>query len=302
MSSSHVTPHSSALEAAYDYCADLVRRMDRDRFLACLFAPADLRPHLLALHAFSIDVARVREVVREALPGEMRLVWWREVIEGQGRGAVEGHPVAYALMDTMQRFSLPPSALINLVDARIFDVYDDPMPTLNDLEGYAGETSSALVQLAIMILSPEVSSRTGDLAGHTGVAIAMTGLMRSLPIHASRGQCYVPLSMLAAHGGGRKDGLSGPPSPALRAALGELRLRVRHHLERAQAEFLTFAREERTAISPALLPLALVPKDLRALEKIADPLREIGGVSAFGRQFSLWRAARRIRAGGNLLP
>ena len=32
---------------------------------------------------------------------------------------------------------------VDLIDARIFDLYDDPMPSLNDLEGYCGETSSA---------------------------------------------------------------------------------------------------------------------------------------------------------------
>ncbi len=76
----------------YAYCTDLVRAQDRDRFLAALFAPADKRQDLFALYAFNVEVARVREVVREALPGEVRLQWWRELIEGHGRGEVGGHP------------------------------------------------------------------------------------------------------------------------------------------------------------------------------------------------------------------
>ena len=40
----------------------------------------------------------------------------------------------------------------NLV--RMFDLFDDPMPTRGDLEGYCGETASALIQLAAMILDP----------------------------------------------------------------------------------------------------------------------------------------------------
>ena len=40
------------------------------------------------------------------------------------------------------------------LEARIFDLYDDPMPTRADLEGYCGETASALIQLAAMVLDP----------------------------------------------------------------------------------------------------------------------------------------------------
>ena len=38
------------------------------------------------------------------------------------------------------------------LEARIFDLYDDPMPGRAELEGYCGETASALIQLAALIL------------------------------------------------------------------------------------------------------------------------------------------------------
>ena len=44
-------------------------------------------------------------------------------------------------------------AFDRLLDARVFDLYDDPMPSLNDLEGYAGDTESALIQLGAIILA-----------------------------------------------------------------------------------------------------------------------------------------------------
>ncbi len=60
---------------------------DRDRFLASLFAPAEHRGALHALYAFNVEIARVREVAREPLPGEIRLQWWSEVVDGErGRG------------------------------------------------------------------------------------------------------------------------------------------------------------------------------------------------------------------------
>ena len=60
-----------------------------------------------------------------------------------------------------REFGLPLAAFDNLLEARIFDLYDDPMPTLNDLEGYAGETASALIQLGAMILAGGQATRDG---------------------------------------------------------------------------------------------------------------------------------------------
>ncbi len=285
---------SPALDEAYAYCAAQVQAQDRDRFLAALFAPQDKRKHLLALYAYNLDVARVREVVREALPGEVRLAWWREVIEGEGRGDVAGHPIAAALLDTITRFRLPRPSLIAMADARIFDLYDDPMPTVGDLEGYAGETASALLQLSALILLPDVG-RSGDLAGHGGVAIAMTGLMRAFPIHAARGQCYIPLDVLTRHGVGREEAVSGTVTPGLMAALADLRETAARHLwEAREAAGQTYAA---TSIAAPFLPLALVAGDLKALAKVRDPFRQPSGLSPFRRQFALWWAAQQAVRG-----
>src|ERR1700726_3708861 len=62
-------------------CAGLVRRHDRDRFQTALFAPAAAREALFALYAFNYEIARVRESVREAPLGQIRLQWWREAID-----------------------------------------------------------------------------------------------------------------------------------------------------------------------------------------------------------------------------
>ncbi|WP_454917125.1 phytoene/squalene synthase family protein [Xanthobacter sediminis] len=290
-------PSADRLAAAYAHCADLVRAQDRDRFLAALFAPEALRPHLLALYAFNLDVARVRELVREPLPGEVRLAWWREVIEGQGRGAVEAHPVATAMLDTMARFGLPKHSLINLVDARIFDLYDDPMPSLTDLQGYAGETAGALLQLSALVLAPDAAEAAADASGHGGVAIALTGLMRAFPIHAGRGQCYLPLDVLTRHGLDRAAAVSGRDSPGLRSVFADLRAEARHHLAQAGTALAALPAPARKALCAPYLTLALVPGDLKALARVRDPFSQMAGLAPIWRTFALWRAARRAASG-----
>lgn len=54
---------------AVSYCADLVRRLDRDRYLCSLFAPEEARDDLFALYAFNLEVARIPETVSEPIWG-----------------------------------------------------------------------------------------------------------------------------------------------------------------------------------------------------------------------------------------
>ena len=61
------------MQDAFAHCEALVRAADKDRFIAALFAPAEHRGALHALYAFNIEIARVREIIREPLAGEVRL-------------------------------------------------------------------------------------------------------------------------------------------------------------------------------------------------------------------------------------
>src|ERR1700691_1545111 len=122
---------------AFAYCAELVRAGDRDRYVAALFAPAEQRGALHALYAFNAEVARVREVAREALPGEIRLQWWSDVLRGERSGEAGANPVSLALLATIERYKLDSTKLIDLVEARRVDLYDEPIPSIADLEAYA---------------------------------------------------------------------------------------------------------------------------------------------------------------------
>ncbi|MCP8939337.1 squalene/phytoene synthase family protein [Alsobacter sp. SYSU M60028] len=267
----------------------LVRENDPDRWLATLFAPADKRAGLLALYAFNLEIARVRELVSDPLPGEVRFQWWRDALEDKARGDVRGHPVATALLEAIGRYRLPRQALLDLIEARTFDLYDDPMPSVGALEGYCGETSSALIRLASLVLAGGDDPGGADAAGHAGVAYAITGLLRALPWHASRGQVYLPADLMARHGVGREDIVSGRDSEGLRAALSELRDLARHHLDETRARI----RETPAEIAPAFLPVALVSSYLARMERRDyHPFRTRVELPRWRAIWLLWRAAR----------
>jgi len=274
---------------SFDHCEELVRTGDKNRFLATLFAPQKYRRALYALYAFNLEVARTRELAREPMPGEIRLQWWRDVLGGAGRGEIDAHPVAAALRDVVVRYRLPPKMLLELIDARSFDLYDEPVGSLSYLERYAMQTSSALIEMAARILCDGRDPNVGDLARHAGIAYAIAGLLLALPVHAARGQLYLPADLMARYGAVAADAFAGNATTELRAVLAELRLRARHHLDAARG-LLNDTPPER---APALLPVALVRPALDRMERrFYRPLRPTE-LPQWGRQWILWRASRK---------
>lgn len=279
-------PETATLSAAFEACRNVVRAEDPDRYAAILFAPAASRPPLFALYAFNCEIARVRETVSEAIPGEIRHQWWREALSCATSEAAAAHPVAAALLDTMKRFRLPPEPFLNLIEARSFDLYDDPMPTWLDLEGYCGETSSALIRLASIILAGGEEPGSAALCGQAGVTYAITGLLRAFPIHARRQQCYVPHEVLIACGVTHEDIYAGEDSEGLRAALAAMRERARGHLGALRDGI----RSINPTIAPAFYPVTLCEPLLRQMERPDyRPFESYTGLSPLGR---LWHVAR----------
>jgi 15-cis-phytoene synthase len=277
--------------ASGDVVAELVRKADRDRYLATLFAPEPHRPALLALYAFSAEVSRVRDVVSEPLPGEMRLQFWRDLIESDGLDN-SGHPVAQALGAAIARYALPRKALLDLIDARTFDLYDDLMPSVGDLEGYCGETSSALMRLASIILAEGRDPGGADAVGHAGVAYALSGILRALPWATGRGQVFLPADLMERHGVSREALLARQVGEPLRAVLAELRMLARRHLATARAASPALS----PAVRTAMLPMALVEPYLGALERAAaNPFIAPADIAPLRRIWTLWRASRQAR-------
>jgi phytoene synthase len=273
---------------SFDHCEALVREGDKNRFLATLFAPEKYRRALYALYAFNLEVARTRELAREPMPGEIRLQWWRDVLGGAGRGDIDGHPVAGALRNVVVRYRLPPEMLLDLIDARSFDLYDEPVADLAYLENYAMHTSSALIELASRILCDGREPGVHDLPAHAGIAYAIAGLLLAFPVHSSRGQMYLPGDLMQRHGAQAADAFAGKATPELRAVLADLRLQARHRLNAARG-LLDGAPAE---LAPALLPVALVRPALDRMERRSyQPLRP-GEMPQWRRQWVLWRAAR----------
>jgi phytoene synthase len=279
------------MQNTFSHCAALVREADRDRYLAALFAPAAVRDALLALCAFNIEITRVRDVAREPMPGEIRLQWWREVLSGERDGEAASHPVAAALMASLKQHAIAPDRVGSIVDAHTFDLYDEPMPTLDDLDNYAVMTQSALLDIAADMLGGG-GSEVMMLIRQAGIASTVTGVLTGLAHHAARRQLFVPLEVLDRHGVEREDLFAGKVTEPLKNALAELRRHARRQLAAAKSEMDYAPPEAIQPILPALLPLALTGPTLRPMERRGYEPFDVPPLSLLRRQWLLWRTAR----------
>lgn len=265
------------------------RTGDRERYLAALFAPESARHGLLALAAFNLELSRIAELVSEPMLGEIRLQWWREALDASETGVETGNPVADALVAAMRRHELPKPLVLGLIDARSFDLSGVMMPDMPALKAYVQKTAGTLFALAQRVL--DAAHRDADRAAReAGLAYGLTGLLRALPVHASRGRLYLPATQFEDHGVDPARLLAGEAEEGLAAALAGLRADARAALGRARG----LLAEQPDEALPAYLPLALVEPHLRALERPGhEALTEIAEISELARLARLaWAALR----------
>jgi phytoene synthase len=175
----------------------LLRRVDPDRWLSSRFIgdPA-IRDDVLAIYAFDHELARAPRVASNPLIGEIRLTWWREVLDEVFEArTVRGHPTAQALAAVIARHKLPREPLETMIDARYRELDAAPMSE-NELLDWARDTGGLAAQLVAQVLDPASDAKLA-LAG--GTAWALGKRLADRPelrptflrvIHAARGASH----------------------------------------------------------------------------------------------------------------
>lgn len=244
-----------ALDDAYNHCAEEARRHDADRLACALFAPPPARRGLVALLAFNLELARLRDHVREPMLGAMRLQWWRDGLDGIYAGTPRVQPVAMALADTVARHSLPRPVLEALIDGRERDFDPEPFADLAAVEAYVSGTSGALGAAMMAVLGGDMAAQ--DLARRAGTAFGLVGLARAVPFHAGQGRWLLPDDLLRAEGVDREATATGRFTPGLGAVLATMTTRAVSMAPSPDSLL--------RALRPALLPAPLAMAQARKL-------------------------------------
>jgi NADH dehydrogenase [ubiquinone] 1 alpha subcomplex assembly factor 6 len=271
----------------FSACEALVRKVDSDRYLAALFAPDRLRPHLFALHAFNYEVAKTADSVSQPVMGQIRLQWWREAVEEiYASRAPRRHEVVQALAETVAARDLPRELFDALIDAREDDLDEAPFSDWPSLEAYADATSGNIMRLAARILG--AGAVLDETAREAAIAYALAGLLRAFAFHASRRRLMLPTEALRALSLSQEQIFSGTMDAKVTGLFALTVERARDHLSRARK-----SRVPRAQL-PALLPAALVPLTAKVLTRPGfNPFRDVTEIPVHRRQIAMLSAMMR---------
>ncbi len=232
--------------------------------MTTLFAPPDRRAALWALIAFNYELARTREVVSEAVLGEVRLQWWRETLAAVYDGApVRRHEVAEPLAAAIRAHRLSHEHFDAIIAARSLDLADEAPASLRALDGYADETSGRVQLLALEVLGVgDAAARAA--ASAAGSSLALSGLLRAVPFHARQRRLYLPRDLCVdARLEIDRDLFELRSTAALRRVVRQ----VAEHAATRLAAARSLRRQLRRPALPALLPAVLASADLARLRR-----------------------------------
>ncbi len=269
--------------------ANLVKSRDRERYWSALFAPEPERQALHALYAFEAELSHIAVAAREPMVGQIRLQWWRDAIDLAAPGTKTGNPVADALAAAILEHDLPKARLIAMADGHHPEVCGDPPADTQALRVSLREREGALFELAAFVLGDrsDTGRKAAEYAGH---AWGLTQRLRTIPLQASRRRLLLPPSYFEGRGADLAALYAGRATPAIGAALADLRGEANRALQR----FRQLVPELNPNVWPAFLPLALVKPYLKAMAASSlDPLQHVVTLNPAHRFWRIWRAARK---------
>ena len=169
-------------------CADLVARGDPDRFRATMAAPLAARRVLFPLYAFNIEVSRAPWVTGEPIIAEMRLQFWRDVIEELVAGRPpRAHEVIAPLAQAIPQSEI--GGLDRLVAARQWDIYSEAFADRAAFDTYIADTAAPLVTVAARALGAD--AREDAALADAGWGFGLANFLVAIPALAAAGR--VPL-------------------------------------------------------------------------------------------------------------
>ncbi|PYH43845.1 uncharacterized protein BP01DRAFT_93958 [Aspergillus saccharolyticus JOP 1030-1] len=264
------TPAAAEVQAAQEYCSNLLRKYDSPSYTLHTFIPRHAQPMYFALRALNVSLSQIPDTTSSHTIGLMRLQYWRDAVTKTLAGQPPKEPIAILLAAAIEELRtrthgqarISKGWLTRLINAREQTLTNDPYPNLAALESYAENTYSTLFYLTLSAL-PMTSVTADHLASHVGKAVGIAAVLRGLPLVAfpqqqqqqqqrsatagagvgsnvgqygnRQGAVMLPLDVMAQAGLREEDVFRlGAEAPGLRDAVFTVATRASDHLITAQ--------------------------------------------------------------------
>ncbi|XP_069477489.1 NADH dehydrogenase (ubiquinone) complex I, assembly factor 6 isoform X4 [Ambystoma mexicanum] len=176
------------------YCLQLVRLRDHEGFLCSLLLPPESRSSALALKAFNVELAQVKDLVSQKNIGLMRMQFWRTAVEDMYHDNPPHQPIAMELWKAIKKHKLTKSWFMRIIDEREKNLDDRAYRTIQELEKYAENTQSSLLYLTLETLGVK-DVHADHAASHIGKAHGIITCLRAVPYHSSQRKVFLPMDI-----------------------------------------------------------------------------------------------------------
>jgi phytoene synthase len=196
----------AALRASYARCRRLNAEHGKTFFLATLLLPPEKRPFVHALYGFARHVDDIVDDHSATTAAERAALldrWSTDFLADLDWGATSD-PVSRAVIDTVERWSIPPSYFADFLDAMRMDLTVVSYETFDDLARYMWG-SAAVIGLELLPILGRASEdvRWDVLEAHAidlGLAFQLTNFLRDVAEDLRRGRVYLPQESLDRFG------------------------------------------------------------------------------------------------------
>ncbi|XP_018618389.2 NADH dehydrogenase (ubiquinone) complex I, assembly factor 6 isoform X1 [Scleropages formosus] len=256
-SSREETPHDEK------YCLDLVRSRDYEGFLCSLLLPAAARRSSLALRAFNVELAQVKDSVSQKTAGLMRMQFWKNAVEDIFRDGPPAQPVATELWRAVKKHGLTKRWLMRIIAEREKDMEDKAYRSLQELESYSENTQSSLLYLLLECLGVR-DIQADHAASHVGKAQGIVTCLRATPYHSRRRKVYLPMDICMLHGASQEDFIRGSGEQRVRDVVYDVASQAHVHLQHARS----FGKNVPATATPAFLYTVALEDYLQRVRKV----------------------------------
>ncbi|KAF9109189.1 NADH dehydrogenase (ubiquinone) complex I, assembly factor 6 [Mortierella sp. AM989] len=229
---------------AIEYCENLVRKSDYEGFLCTQFFPKHQQTTQMALRAFNIELASIRESVSNTDIGRMRMQFWRDSLEKVFAGTPPQQPVslalAYAIQEQQQQNSSDDTEMSliwfkRMITEREQNLSDPQFMTIGQMETYCENTFGSLLYLQLE--SVGVKSLEADhAASHLAKAMGISTMLRAFPFHMQQNRMVIPAETTAKYNLSQEALFRNPTiTSALQDATHEVATAAHVHLATAQS-------------------------------------------------------------------
>ena len=182
----------------HQYCQDKAAQSGSSFYYSFLFLPPEQRRAITALYAFCREVDDVVDECADTGVARLKLAWWRSEVAQVYEGR-PNHPVAVALAEVKNRFSLPQARLQEIIDGMEMDLDHGGYPDFASLRIYCHRVASVVGLLSAGIFGYR-DARTLDYASNLGLAFQLTNIIRDVGEDARRGRIYLPRDEMQRYG------------------------------------------------------------------------------------------------------